>query len=107
MASQISQPTSATTTVGAFSRDAFNAHLERVKHLPSWWLDRKRAAYKRFAALPMPKRTDEGWRFSNFGALSLEGYQAGLGTADEKQSAPPVGPIALTFVNNRCVASPA
>lgn len=59
--------------VGSFTREAFAAHLERVKHLPAWWLDRKRAAYERFASLPMPKRTDEGWRFSNFGALSLDG----------------------------------
>ena len=50
------------TLTGSFTREAFAAHLERVKHLPAWWLDRKRAAYERFAALPMPKRTNEGWR---------------------------------------------
>lgn len=60
--------------VGAFTSAAFEAHLKRVAHLPAWWLDRKRAAYARFAALPMPKRTDEGWRFSNFGALTLDGF---------------------------------
>ncbi len=65
---------STTSVVGAFTREAFDAHLQRVKHLPSWWLDRKRAAYERFASLPMPKRTDEGWRFSNFGALTLDGF---------------------------------
>jgi len=71
MSSSLSTPASA--VVGAFTREAFAAHLARVKHLPAWWLDRKRAAYERFAALPMPKRTDEGWRFSNFAALSLDG----------------------------------
>ena len=55
---------SPTLPVGSFTREAFAAHLERVKHLPAWWLDRKRAAYERFASLPMPKRTDEGWRIS-------------------------------------------
>lgn len=60
-------------TVGAFTEAAFAAHLARVAHLPAWWLERKRAAYARFAALPMPRRTDEGWRFSNLGGLSLDG----------------------------------
>lgn len=60
--------------IGAFTREAFEAHLGRVAHLPKWWLDRKRAAYERFTALPMPRRTDEGWRFSNYAALSLDGY---------------------------------
>ena len=63
-----------TSLTGSFTAEAFAAHLERVKHLPAWWLDRKRAAYARFAALPMPKRTDEGWRFSNLAGLTLEGF---------------------------------
>lgn len=65
---------SPTLPVGSFTREAFAAHLERVKHLPAWWLARKRAAYERFTALPLPRRTDEGWRFSNFGALALDGF---------------------------------
>jgi Fe-S cluster assembly protein SufD len=68
----VSSPTS--VPVGAFTREAFAAHLQRVAHLPAWWLERKRAAYERFAALPLPRRTDEGWRFSNFGALTLDGF---------------------------------
>lgn len=64
-----------TSVVGAFTEAAFAAHLKRVAHLPAWWLERKRAAYARFAALPMPKRTDEGWRFSNYGALTLDGFK--------------------------------
>lgn len=63
------------TTVGAFTAEVFAAHLARVQHLPAWWLDRKRAAYARFAALPFPKRTDEGWRFSHLSGLSLDGYK--------------------------------
>ncbi|WP_415908716.1 Fe-S cluster assembly protein SufD [Oleiharenicola sp. Vm1] len=72
MSSSLSPTASA--VVGAFTREAFAAHLARVKHLPAWWLDRKKAAYERFAALPMPKRTDEGWRFSNYGGLTLDGF---------------------------------
>ncbi|HVZ63653.1 MAG TPA: Fe-S cluster assembly protein SufD [Lacunisphaera sp.] len=59
---------------GSFTREAFDAHLARVAHLPAWWLERKRAAYERFAALPMPTRTDEGWRFSKLGGLTLDGF---------------------------------
>ena len=63
------------TTVGAFTAEVFAAHLASIQHLPAWWLDRKRAAYARFAALPFPKRTDEGWRFSHLSGLSLDGYK--------------------------------
>ncbi len=63
------------TTVGAFTAEVFATHLARIQHLPAWWLDHKRAAYARFAALPFPKRTDEGWRFSHLSGLSLDGYK--------------------------------
>jgi len=72
MATAVSTPANLT---GSFTREAFAAHLERVKHLPAWWLDRKRAAYERFAAAPMPRRTNEGWRFSNLSTLTLERLQ--------------------------------
>lgn len=85
------------SVVGSFTREDFAAHLERVKHLPAWWLDRKRAAYERFAALPMPKRTDEGWRFSNFSALTLDGFQVGRVVPDEPT---PARGATLTFLNN-------
>jgi Fe-S cluster assembly protein SufD len=90
------------STVGSFTREAFEAHLARVKHLPAWWLARKQAAYERFAAAPMPKRTDEGWRFSNFTALTLDGF--GFPSTSAKPPAlalQAVGTIA--FVNNRVV----
>src|SRR5690349_12531210 len=85
--------------VGSFTREAFAAHLERVKHLPAWWLDRKRAAYERFASLPMPKRTDEGWRFSNFSALTLDGF---VPPTDKRQvtRAKAFASASLSFLNN-------
>jgi Fe-S cluster assembly protein SufD len=70
----MSAVTTPTTLTGSFTREAFDAHLARVAHLPAWWLDRKRAAYARFVAAAMPKRTDEGWRFSNYTALTLDGF---------------------------------
>lgn len=66
--------TSNSSTTGSFTREAFEAHLAQVSHLPAWWLDRKRAAYERFATLPMPARGDEFWRFSNVSRLSLDGF---------------------------------
>ena len=59
----------AKSLIGSFTPETFAAHLARVSHLPAWWLDRKRAAYERFASLPMPRRTNEGWRFSNLSTL--------------------------------------
>ncbi|HWA26835.1 MAG TPA: Fe-S cluster assembly protein SufD [Lacunisphaera sp.] len=87
---------------GSFTKAAFDAHLARVSHLPSWWLERKRAAYERFASLPMPKRTDEAWRFSNFGALTLEGFSLAPGADGVAHR--PVGikkSAKLIFAHNR------
>ena len=92
--------------LGAFTPEAFAAHLRRVAHLPAWWLERKRAAYDRFASLPLPRRTDEGWRFSDLGGLTLDGvalpepgaladaHHTGLGIA---------GAGALALANHRVV----
>jgi Fe-S cluster assembly protein SufD len=60
--------------VGGFTQDAFKAHLASLAGAPSWWLERKRAAYARFESLPMPSRTDEGWRFSNISGVNLSGF---------------------------------
>ena len=98
-----------TSLTGSFTREAFDAHLARVSHLPAWWLDRKRAAYERFAALPLPRRTDEGWRFSNLAGLSLDGYTVGR-AVPTVQSASPLSGIAaasLTFVNNTFISGTA
>jgi Fe-S cluster assembly protein SufD len=96
----VSAPTSANLT-GSFTQEAFNAHLARVVHLPAWWLERKRAAYARFAALPMPRRTDEGWRFSNLATLTLDGFK--VERADPGALAAPgfQATASLSFLNNR------
>jgi Fe-S cluster assembly protein SufD len=93
---------------GSFTAEAFAAHLERVKHLPSWWLDRKRAAYARFAALPMPKRTNEGWRFSNLATLTLDGFNLPAAVRFEQMEHRELGVTGaghLVFANNRLVAA--
>ena len=63
--------------IGSFTAEAFSAHLATQTKAPSWWLERKRAAHATYLALPMPKRTDEAWRFSSYAKLSLESYVTG------------------------------
>ena|ERR1019366_7127998 len=100
-------PTLADSATGSFTPELFAAHLASVAHLPAWWLDRKREAWARFTALPLPKRTDESWRFATLAGFKLDGFAlpgpvtaAALGHA-------PLG-IAkagkLVFANNRLVA---
>lgn len=91
---------------GAFGADVFAAHLAGLGHLPAWWLELKREAWNRFAALPLPQRTDELWRFSSVAGIKLEGC-ALPGPAKAKLPVPaPAFPhaAALTFANNRPVA---
>src|SRR6186713_2424378 len=99
MATVLSSPAG---VIGSFTREVFAAHLSRVAHLPAWWLDRKRAAYERFAALPMPKRTNEGWRFSNYAALTLEGFVPLSAASTKRQVTRAKGFAAasLSFLNN-------
>ncbi len=96
----------ARSPLGSFTPEAFKALLAEQSSLPGWWLDRKRAAYERFAALPLPRRTDESWRFSSIGSLSLDGVEPAAPAA----AAAPItklglaGSQALTFANNRLAA---
>jgi Fe-S cluster assembly protein SufD len=84
---------------GVFTPEAFAARLAADSAAPAWWRDRRRAAYERFAALPMPSRKDEAWRFSNLSGLSLEGVALGPTGKDERLARAPFGPSALTFLN--------
>ena len=65
---------SATDVVGGFTAEVFAKHLAGLPSAPLWWLERKRAAYALFESLPLPGRTDEGWRFSNISGVTLGGY---------------------------------
>lgn len=87
--------------IGAFTPEAFATHLQSQQGAPAWWLERKRAAYATFAALPMPKRTDEAWRFSSIATLTVEGFQPNAAAPAGSPAPTPFGPAALTFVNNR------
>jgi len=96
--------TSTVSPIGSFAPDLFASHLASVAGLPAWWLERKQAAYEKFVSLPLPKRTNESWRFSNIGGISLEGF--GLRPATKATITPmDIATAAeLTFVNNVAVA---
>jgi len=88
--------------VGSFTSAAFEKHLCST---PSWWHPRKRAAYERFAALPMPTRTDESWRFSNISGFKLDGFVPDAPDLSGAKAAQVAFAIAaeptLIFVNGR------
>jgi Fe-S cluster assembly protein SufD len=102
--SSVSSTPAARSPLGSFTPDLFASHLASVASAPAWWLDRKKAAFETFTSLPLPKRTDEAWRFSNILALSLENY-ALLPAAKTSLAPFPIESAAsLTFVNNTAVA---
>ncbi len=96
------QPTSVN---GAFTPEAFAAHLAGLGHLPAWWIALKREAWRRFEDLPLPARTDELWRFSSVAGLKLDRYApdrpADAGSTLPKTEVP--HGAALAFINNRFV----
>jgi Fe-S cluster assembly protein SufD len=97
-------------STGSFTPELFAAHLASVSHLPGWWLDRKREAWTRFLALPLPKRTDESWRFATLAGLKLEGYALPPAATSAQLEHAPIG-IAkagkLVLANNRFVSQEA
>ncbi|HWA10571.1 MAG TPA: Fe-S cluster assembly protein SufD [Opitutaceae bacterium] len=93
------------SSVGSFTAEASAAHLAAQKAAPAWWLERKRAAYEKFASLPLPRRTDEAWRFSNLGTLTLDGFAPQAAAAAKSVSPSAVFAQAkpgasLVFTNN-------
>ena len=100
-------PSQPVSLLGGFTPELFAAHLAGVAHLPAWWLDRKRAAYERFATLPLPKRTDEAWRFATLTGLTLDDYVRPAAVPAGRLGHVPVGVAKsgrLVFANNRLVA---
>jgi Fe-S cluster assembly protein SufD len=96
--------------VGGFTAEVFARHLAELAAAPSWWIERKRAAYALFESLPLPSRTDEGWRFSNISGVTLGGY-----SPEEGRQPPSSSPAllalesaaTLTFAGGRLAGSSA
>ncbi|HTQ30036.1 MAG TPA: Fe-S cluster assembly protein SufD [Opitutaceae bacterium] len=99
--------TKAAPSNGGFTADVLAAHLAPLGHLPKWWLDLKRESWNRFAALPLPRRTDELWRFSNVAGVQLDGFQPAEVRPDP--GVPPAFDFSrsatLAFFNNRLVSA--
>lgn len=55
--------------------------------VPEWLCEMRRKAWSEFESLPMPKRTDETWRFSNLKSLSLEGFEIPAPLTSERAGA--------------------
>jgi Fe-S cluster assembly protein SufD len=95
-------PLTAADLVGGFTPEVFERHLASRAGAPAWWLERKRAAYARFEALPMPSRTDEGWRFSNIAGIKLGGFAPAAAGFSSPAATLEVAPAAtLLFANGR------
>jgi Fe-S cluster assembly protein SufD len=90
-------------TVGDFTAERFSRSLAEHAGAPAWWLERKRAAYERFAALPMPKRTDEAWRFSAIAGLALAAPEGGSAPAPAPDLPGVRTTARLVFSGNRLV----
>jgi Fe-S cluster assembly protein SufD len=101
----------AADVLGGFTPEVFARHLASQAAFPSWWLERKRAAYERFEALPMPSRTDESWRFSTIAGIDLSGFAPAAADAAPPRSGPgfealAVAPAAaLAFIDGRLAGS--
>jgi Fe-S cluster assembly protein SufD len=81
--------------LGGFTPEVFDRHLASQAASPAWWLERKRSAYARFESLPMPKRTDESWRFSTIAGINLGGFAPSGEGAAPSQGAPAASPLGL------------
>lgn len=86
--------------IGSFTPDLFAAHLASWPTAPAWWLDRKKAAYEKYAGLPLPRRTDESWRFSNILGLTLDGVTTRPAQKTAVAPFPVASAASVTFVNN-------
>jgi len=86
--------------LGAFTPDLFASHLASVAAAPPWWLEKKRAAYETFAGRPLPKRTDESWRFSSIATLALDCFALTPPARTAVAPYPVDSAASLTFVNN-------
>ena len=56
------------------NEETFANHLDRINGVPAWLLDLKRVSWDKFVTTPMPKRTEDAWRFSKIQSLNLDNY---------------------------------
>ncbi|MCC5788180.1 MAG: Fe-S cluster assembly protein SufD [Opitutales bacterium] len=78
---------------------------------PAWWQKRKAAEWEKFQSLPMPRRTDEDWRFARINSLNFDGYtepqpidEEGKRLLEERSLLPTEVAGVLIFINDRLVS---
>jgi len=71
----------ATPQIG-FGVEAFEALLASRSFEPEWMRDRRRDAFHVLLDTPLPTRTDEAWRRTDFGALKLDDVETVMPKAD-------------------------
>jgi Fe-S cluster assembly protein SufD len=67
-----------------FSPETFEALLEARAFEPDWMRDRRRDSYHVLLDTPLPTRTDEAWRRTDFGALKLNEVEVVVPAANGK-----------------------
>lgn len=75
---KMNQTTSAGSLLAAGPDNQGIAEWFRASQLESW---------NQFQSLPMPKRTDETWRFATIKAIDLESYSRPMPVSDADQAA--------------------
>ena len=94
--------------IGGFTAEALELHLATQANAPAFWLEKKRAAYARFASLPLPGRKDEAWRFSSVSGVTLGGFAPAPASARSRPAGLGVEAAAsLVFVDGRAAAADA
>jgi Fe-S cluster assembly protein SufD len=81
--------------------------------LPEWFAEAQRKAWKQFVETPMPKRTDEEWRFASLKKLAFDDYLSPA-AVDETVAADLItrtstlekNSAKLVFANDRLIADP-
>ncbi len=71
-----------TTPQIGFGVEAFEALLAARSFEPDWMRDRRRDAFHVLLDTPLPTRTDEAWRRTDFGSLKLDEIETIMPTAD-------------------------
>ncbi len=69
-----------------FSQETFEALLEARAGEPDWMRDRRRDSFHVLLDTPLPTRTDEAWRRTDFGALKLNEVEVVMPEADGKSA---------------------
>jgi Fe-S cluster assembly protein SufD len=69
-----------------FSQETFEVLLEARAFEPDWMRDRRRDSYHVLLDTPLPTRTDEAWRRTDFGALKLNEVEVVMPAADGKSA---------------------